>query len=193
MSEELQSDGLLALTARIVSAHVSHNSITSDAIPALIMSVYQTLAGVGTVVSEPEKPEPAVPVKKSVFPSHLVCLGCGKSFSMMKRHLKTDHAMTPDAYRAYWALPATYPMVAPDYAATRSALAKDIGLGRKRAAVTAAPEPETEASELTKAADPSARPTTIKKQTSKKASATIAAPEVTRIPENKRGRPKKNA
>ena len=126
MPDEVPADRLLALTADIVSAHVSHNRVTPDGVSALITSVYQTLTGIGTNTAEPEKPEPFVAVKKSVFADHIVCLGCGKTFSMLKRHLKTDHQMTPGQYRDRWGLPTSYPMVAPDYAAKRSSLAKKI-------------------------------------------------------------------
>ena len=100
----------------------------------MIGSVYATLATVGTSTPVPEKLQPAVPVKRSVFPDHLVCLEDGKKLKMLKRHLKTTYNLTPDQYRTKWGLPASYPMVAPDYAARRSTLAKKIGLGLKPAA-----------------------------------------------------------
>ena len=130
---------LASLTADIVSAHISNNEVTPEQLPTLIRDVHQALATVGQASAEPIKAEPAVDVKKSVFPDHIVCLECGQSLKMLKRHLATDHGMTPDEYRAKWGLPHTYPMVAPEYAATRSQLAKDIGLGRK---VEAAPPPK---------------------------------------------------
>jgi predicted transcriptional regulator len=117
-----------------VSAHISRNNISVDQLPALIRDVHQALATVGQAPAESIKAEPAVDVKKSVFPDHIVCLECGASMKMLKRHLATDHGMTPEEYRAKWGLPATYPMVAPEYAATRSQLAKDSGLGRKKEA-----------------------------------------------------------
>jgi predicted transcriptional regulator len=122
---------VLSLTAQIVSAHVSNNSVTPDALPALIQDVYRTLAGVGREPVQPEKPQPAVPVKKSVFPDYLICLEDGKKLKMLKRHLKTAYDMTPDQYRERWGLPPEYPMVAPNYADHRSNLAKKIGLGTK--------------------------------------------------------------
>jgi predicted transcriptional regulator len=127
-------DRIRILTADIVSAHISRNNISVDQLPALIRDVHQALATVGQAPVESIKAEPAVDVKKSVFPDHIVCLECGASMKMLKRHLATDHGMTPEEYRAKWGLPATYPMVAPEYAATRSQLAKDSGLGRKKEA-----------------------------------------------------------
>ena len=125
---------LASLTADIVSAHVANNEVTLEQLPALIRDVHQALATVGQAPAEPIKAEPAVNPKESVFPDHIVCLECGATMKMLKRHLATDHGMTPDEYRAKWGLPPTYPMVAPEYAATRSQLAKDSGLGRKVAA-----------------------------------------------------------
>jgi predicted transcriptional regulator len=126
----LQAD-VLGLTAQIVSAHVSNNSVTPDALPALIQDVYRTLSGVGKDPVQPDKPQPAVPVKKSVFPDHIVCLEDGKKLKMLKRHLKTAYNMSPEQYRERWGLPPDYPMVAPNYARHRSSLAKKIGLGTK--------------------------------------------------------------
>jgi predicted transcriptional regulator len=130
---------LASLTADIVSAHISNNEVTLEQLPALIRDVHQALATIGQAPAEPIKAEPAVSVKKSVFPDHIVCLECGQSLKMLKRHLAADHGMTPDEYRAKWGLPHTYPMVAPEYAATRSQLAKDAGLGRKVEAPTPPP------------------------------------------------------
>jgi predicted transcriptional regulator len=122
---------IISLTSQIVSAHIANNEIAADQLPGLIRDVHQALATVGQAPVEPVKQEPAVDVKKSVFPDHIVCLECGASLKMLKRHLATDHDMTPDQYRAKWGLPSTYPMVAAEYAATRSQLAKESGLGRK--------------------------------------------------------------
>jgi predicted transcriptional regulator len=102
-----------------------------DQLPGLIRNVHQALATAGQVSAEPVRAPPAVAANKSVFADHILCLDCGQSFKMLKRHLSTDHQMTPDEYRAKWDLPPSYPMVAADYAATRSKLAKDNGLGRK--------------------------------------------------------------
>ena len=129
MSES--TDQIFGLTAQIVSAHVRHNAVTPDALPALIQEVYRTLVNIGRAPEQTEKPTPAVPVKQSVRPDRIVCLEEGKSFSMLKRHLMTDHKLTPQQYREKWDLPRDYPMVAPNYAQTRSTLAKEIGLGRK--------------------------------------------------------------
>ncbi len=126
--------GPLELAAQIVSAHVSNNTVEAAALPALIQEVYKALNGLKGGVSEiatPEKPVPAVPIKKSVFADYIVCLEDGKKLKMLKRHLQSSYNMTPDQYRERWGLPRDYPMVAPSYAERRSDLAKEIGLGRK--------------------------------------------------------------
>ena len=128
MSES--TDQILGLAAQIVSAHVRHNSVAADALPRLIQEVYRALVNIGQQPTQ-EKAAPAVPVKQSIRQDRIVCLEDGKSFSMLKRHLMTDHKLTPQQYREKWGLSRDYPMVAPDYAKTRSALAKKIGLGRK--------------------------------------------------------------
>jgi predicted transcriptional regulator len=122
---------LLGLATEIVSAHIANNAVRTDQLPGLIQQVFNALATVEQAIAAPPKPEPAVPVKRSVLADHIVCLDCGKHFSMLQRHLMTDHKMTPQHYRQRWDLPPAYPLVAPDYAKTRSALAKKIGLGRK--------------------------------------------------------------
>jgi predicted transcriptional regulator len=122
---------VLGLTAQIVSAHVSNNSVSPDSLPSLIQDVFRTLLGVGKTPDLVEKPQPAVPVKKSVFADHIICLEDGKKLKMLKRHLRTAYDMTPDQYRERWGLGSDYPMVAPNYANHRSALAKKIGLGTK--------------------------------------------------------------
>lgn len=131
MAEHPVNSNVLGLTAQIVSAHVSNNPVPADALPALIQQVYKSLAEVGTHPAEPERPQPAVPVKKSVFPEYIICLEDGKKLKMLKRHLKTAYNMTPEQYRERWGLPLDYPMVAPKYAQHRSSLAKSIGLGTK--------------------------------------------------------------
>jgi predicted transcriptional regulator len=131
MVDHPANQNVLGLTAQIVSAHVSNNSVPPDALPSLIQEVYKTLAGVGKEPITAERPQPAVPVKKSVFPDHIVCLEDGKKLKMLKRHLKTAYNMTPEQYRERWNLPPDYPMVAPNYARHRSSLAKKIGLGTK--------------------------------------------------------------
>jgi len=121
---------LLGLAAQIVSAYVTNNAVSTDQLPKLINDVHHAVTTVGQVEAEQLKAEPAVSVRKSVFADHLVCLDCGKQFSTLKRHLRTDHQMTPDQYRQKWGLPSSYPIVSPNYAEVRSALAKKIGLGR---------------------------------------------------------------
>ncbi|WP_367187018.1 MucR family transcriptional regulator [Neomegalonema sp.] len=127
----------LELTAEIVAAHVANNSVPVADLPALIQSVFHTLANLGeesvVVVEEiQEELKPVVPIKKSVTPDYIICLEDGKKLKMLKRHLKTAYNMSPDDYRARWGLPADYPMVAPNYAQKRQELAKRIGLGRHR-------------------------------------------------------------
>ena len=124
-------DFILSLAAQVVSAHVAKNPVSPEDLPQLIKDVHRALANAGQATVEPLRGEPAVAIKKSVTAAHLVCLDCGKHFSMLKRHLTTDHQLTPEQYRQKWNLPQSYPIVAPDYAKTRSALAKKIGLGRK--------------------------------------------------------------
>jgi predicted transcriptional regulator len=131
MSDDAGTADVLGLTAQIVSAHLSKNNVAPDALPALIQDVYRTLANVGREPAQADKPQPAVPVKKSIVPDHIICLEDGKKLKMLKRHLKTSFNMTPDQYRERWGLPADYPMVAPNYASHRSSLAKKIGLGTK--------------------------------------------------------------
>src|SRR3954453_13791123 len=134
MSDQVAAD-ILGLTAQIVSAHLSKNRMETDALPSLIRSVYRSLSTAGEVeAAAPAAAQtPAVPIKKSVFPDYIGCLEGGKKLKMLKRHLHTSYGMSPDAYRTKWGLPRDYPMVAPSYAATRSGLAKQIGLGRKPA------------------------------------------------------------
>ena len=122
------------LAADIVSAFVSNNSVTSSELPALIGTVHAALTKIATGTAEQPKAAlvPAVPIKKSITPDQIICLEDGKRFKSLKRHLRTAYSMTPDEYRAKWGLPSDYPMVAPNYAAARSALAKNMGLGQKR-------------------------------------------------------------
>ncbi len=132
MADTTANADLLGLTAEIVSAHVSNNSVAVADLPNLIQEVYRTLASMGQPVeTAPERPQPAVPIKKSVTPEYLICLEDGKKLKMLKRHLKTSFNMTPDQYRERWGLGADYPMVAPNYTKHRSSLAKRIGLGTK--------------------------------------------------------------
>jgi predicted transcriptional regulator len=123
---------LIEMTTEIVSAYVSGNELSADAVPGLISTVFGALRSTGSV----ETPQiakdqvPAVSVKKSIFPDFIICLEDGKRFKSLKRHLRSSYDLSPEAYRTKWGLPADYPMVAPNYAAARSALAKKIGLGR---------------------------------------------------------------
>ncbi len=130
MPDETQTAELLDLTTRIVAAHVSHNPIAAAELPGVIATVHQALATLEPEEATP-RPKPAVPIKQSVKPDYIVCLDDGKRFKMLKSHLTTVYNMTPDDYRKRWGLSSDYPMVAPEYAATRSKLAKKIGLGRK--------------------------------------------------------------
>lgn len=125
---------LVTLTADIVAAHVSNNSVAISDMPLLIANVHAALAGLDGKVVEPEpvKQEPAVSIRSSIKPDFIVCLEDGKKLKMLKRHLMTHYQMTPEQYRAKWNLPADYPMVAPNYAEQRRTLAKKIGLGTKR-------------------------------------------------------------
>lgn len=123
---------LVTLTADIVAAHVSNNSVAISDIPLVIRSVHEALAGLATPSEpEPEPQQPAVSVRSSVKPDYIVCLEDGKKLTMMRRYLMTKFGMTPDDYRAKWNLPKDYPMVAPNYSERRRVLAKEIGLGAK--------------------------------------------------------------
>jgi predicted transcriptional regulator len=124
-------DQTISLTAQIVSAHIANNDVAAQELPALIRGVYQTLATVGQPPVEPIKLKSMVDAKKSIFADHILCLDCGGSFKMLKKHIATDHQTTPDEYRAKWGLPHDYPMVSAQYAAQRSQLAKDSGLGKR--------------------------------------------------------------
>ena len=133
MTDDSKPQEILALTTEIVASFVGNNAVATSDLPTLIASVFQSLSAVGQ--AEPEKaaeaPTPAVPIKKSVQQDFIICLEDGKKLKMLKRHLATHYQMTPAEYRQRWGLAKDYPMVAPAYAAQRSALAKEIGLGRK--------------------------------------------------------------
>lgn len=127
------TDDIKALTAKIVAAYLSGNALAATEIPNLIKSVHSTLVGMdATFATQIEPQQPAVSVKRSVTPDHIACLECGDQQKMLRRHLLTGHGLTPDEYRAKWSLPRDYPMVAPEYAARRSQLAKAAGLGYTR-------------------------------------------------------------
>ena len=126
------TETIITLTAEIVAAHVSNNSVAVSDLSTLISNVHNALAGLGGVTTAPEvRAEPAVSIRASVKPDYIVCLDDGKKLKMLKRHLMTHYGITPDEYRAKWGLPADYPMVAPNYAEQRRNLAVKIGLGRK--------------------------------------------------------------
>ena len=130
---ENNDDTLLTLTADIVAAHVSNNSVAVNDLPNLIQNVHGALSAISGASSAPEaRPEPKVSIRASVKPDYIVCLEDGKRLKMLKRHLMTHYKMTPDQYRQKWGLGADYPMVAPNYAEQRRTLAKSIGLGTKR-------------------------------------------------------------
>ncbi len=133
MNDKIATEGLTTLTADIVAAHVSNNSVAISDLPLLIQNVFGALSALGGKPVAPEvKQEPAVSIRASVKPDYIVCLEDGKKLKMLKRHLMTHYQMTPDAYRAKWNLPADYPMVAPNYAEQRRSLALKIGLGTGR-------------------------------------------------------------
>ena len=134
MNDSTGNGSYIELTAEIVSAYVSNNTVQAGDLPSLINQVHAALARVsgksGDAPAEPLKP--AVSVKKSITPEHIVCLEDGKKFKSLKRHLRTQYNMTPEQYREKWGLSADYPMVAPNYAAARSQLTKQMGLGQQR-------------------------------------------------------------
>ncbi|MGX9181773.1 MucR family transcriptional regulator [Mesorhizobium sp. BHbdii] len=139
--EQQGKTDLVSIAADIVSAYVSNNPLPVAELPKLIGDIHVALQNVGTPVAEPVvKLEPAVSIRKSVTPDYIICLEDGKNFKSLKRHLSTHYQLSPEEYRQKWSLPADYPMVAPNYAAARSALAKAAGLGRKLAAPEAAKE-----------------------------------------------------
>lgn len=134
MPDSAGSAELLELTTEIVVAHVANNELSASDLPGLIEQVYGALARIASgnaPAAVAERPEPAVSIKKSIAPDYIVCLEDGKKLKMLKRYIKTRYNLTPDEYRARWGLPLDYPMVAPNYAAQRSELAKKIGLGSR--------------------------------------------------------------
>ena len=157
---------LTSLTADIVSAYVAHNALTGDKLPDLIGSVYGALSRASLQGVEPPKVElkPAVAIKKSVMPEYIICLEDGKKFKSLKRHLRSQYDMSPEEYREKWGLPHDYPMVAPNYAAARSDMAKNMGLGRRDTAV-AGTQPEVPAK-----VEPAEKPKGRGKQTRKASS-----------------------
>ena len=134
MTDNSAGASYIELTAKIVSAYVSNNSVPSSDLSTLINQIHSALTRVSSGLSEavPEPLKPAVSVKRSITPDYIVCLEDGKKFKSLKRHLRTQYNMTPEQYRDKWVLPPDYPMVAPNYAAARSQLAKQMGLGQQR-------------------------------------------------------------
>ena len=134
MEDRTEKSELVELTTDIVSAYVSNNSVVATDLPAMIADVYDALSKAASKASQPLKEElkPAVSVKKSVTNDYIICLEDGKKFKSLKRHLRTHYNLTPEEYREKWGLPHDYPMVAPNYAAARSELAKKMGLGQRR-------------------------------------------------------------
>ena len=132
MADQANPKDILPLVTDILAAHLSNNTVAMAELPTLIRNVSDALATAGGA-AEPvaERPNPAVPIKKSVTPDHIICLEDGKKLKMLKRHLRTAYDMSPEQYRQRWDLPADYPMVAPNYARQRSRLAKEIGLGTR--------------------------------------------------------------
>ena len=137
MSEQENGNELLGLTEKIVSAHVGNNAMSSSDLPDLIKAVHAALENVSAAGEAAPTPKPVVSIKRSITLNYIVCLEDGRKMKMLKRHLKTDHNMTPKEYRQRWQLPPDYPMTAPNYAKARSELAKKIGLGKKRRNVKA--------------------------------------------------------
>jgi len=134
MNEDVNNTNFIELTADVVSAYVSNNTVAASELPALISDVFNALRTTSEASNEPE-PEPlkpAVSIKKSITPDYIICLEDGKKFKSLKRHLRTHYDLTPEDYREKWGLAADYPMVAPNYAAARSELAKKMGLGQQR-------------------------------------------------------------
>lgn len=160
--ESTDKTTILDCTTSIVSAYVANNTIQKESLAALIADTFKSLARVDRVEDVAEELKPAVPIKRSVQPDHIICLEDGKKFKSLKRHLMSHYSMTPDEYRAKWGLPADYPMVAPNYALARSELAKKIGLGRREAPVAVVEIPEPPVKSAKKAA-PAKKKATVKK------------------------------
>ena len=155
-SETTDRVASVELAAEIVAAYVANNSVAVGELPGLIANIHTALLRLGAPTEEPaSKPQPAVPIKKSVTADFIVCLEDGKKFKSLKRHLRTRYDMTPEDYRHKWGLPADYPMVAPNYAAARSELAKTMGLGQqRRKAPEPAPAPKASGRKAKTAAEP---------------------------------------
>lgn len=130
--DQLNPIDIIELSTRIVSAYVSKNAISASDLPELMTSVHTNLKSLAADEPELARPDPAVPISKSITKNHIICLEDGKKLKMLKRYLRTRYNLTPEEYRSRWGLPADYPMVAPEYAERRSSFAKEIGLGKKR-------------------------------------------------------------
>jgi predicted transcriptional regulator len=164
---------LMALTADIVSAHVSNNSVAASDVAGLIQSVYSALQSTATpAAAQEEKRDPAVPVRSSVKPDYIVCLEDGAKVKMLKRYLATRYNLTPDEYRRKWGLQHDYPMVCPNYSEQRKELAKTIGLGRKKGDTVAS-----------KAAPPKAKAVKSAPEALKAAKARVSKPKADAAPE----------
>lgn len=135
MSDDLTTpeQEILSYTSEVVSAYLANNAVAASDVPDLIRTVHRTFSKLQDGAQSTDRPEPAVAIKKSIMPDYIICLEDGKKLKMLKRHLNTSYGMSPEVYRERWGLPADYPMVAPNYAKRRSALAKKIGLGTKEA------------------------------------------------------------
>ena len=130
--EKASAGELLRMTAQVAAAYVGNNSLPASQLPEVIRTIYSSISALdGSAAAAGNGAKPIVPIKKSVMPDYIICLEDGKKLKMLKRHLRTSYGITPEEYRIKWGLPADYPMVAPNYAAQRSAFAKKIGLGRK--------------------------------------------------------------
>lgn len=130
--DQMNPIDIIELSTRIVSAYVSKNAISASDLPELMTSVHSNLKSLSTEEPELARPDPAVPISKSITKNHIICLEDGQKLKMLKRYLRTRYNLTPEEYRARWGLPADYPMVAPEYAERRSSFAKEIGLGKHR-------------------------------------------------------------
>ncbi|MEO1322837.1 MAG: MucR family transcriptional regulator [Pseudomonadota bacterium] len=133
MTEELSQTELLDMTAKVIAHYVSNNPISAPDLPGLMTSVHEQLTALADEDAETPRPDPAVPIKKSVTRNYIICLEDGAKLKMLKRYIRTRYNLSPEEYRARWGLPADYPMVAPEYAERRSRFAKEIGLGKKPA------------------------------------------------------------
>ena len=130
---DIAENDVLEMTAEIVSSFVANNPVPASALPELIKTVHTTIHDLASAAEgASNRPEPAVPIAKSITPDHLICLEDGRKLKMLKRYLRSRYDLTPEDYRARWGLPADYPMVAPNYAKRRSQFAKEIGLGKKK-------------------------------------------------------------